>query len=206
MINKLKTKKAFTIIEVVLVLGIAGLIILAMFIAIPALQRSKRNQIRQDDMLRIMKAVVSYQGNHSGKIPILISGVEVKFDGSFPKEYIDSGIDSDSISRPESVIESAPGKVNINTYGYTCSSADGCTNFVDPDGSPYKINATSFDGHDVRKSTDDYIDNFDHYIHFVAFSRCASTSDGEITKSNNANDLSIVYVKENGVAFCVDNQ
>ena len=38
-----KNKKGFTIIEVVLVLAIAGLIFLMVFIALPALQRSQRN-------------------------------------------------------------------------------------------------------------------------------------------------------------------
>ena len=40
----MKNKKGFTIIEVVLVLAIAGLIFLMVFLALPALQRSQRNQ------------------------------------------------------------------------------------------------------------------------------------------------------------------
>ena len=41
-----KSKKGFTIIEVVLVLAIAGLIFLMVFIALPALQRTQRNTQR----------------------------------------------------------------------------------------------------------------------------------------------------------------
>lgn len=49
-----KTKlKGFTIIEVVLVLAIAGLIFLMVFIALPALQRSQRNTRRREDMARL---------------------------------------------------------------------------------------------------------------------------------------------------------
>jgi prepilin-type N-terminal cleavage/methylation domain-containing protein len=64
-----KNKKGFTIIEVVLVLAIAGLIFLMVFIALPALQRSQRNTQRKDDMSRIMTAVTDFMGNNSGKSP-----------------------------------------------------------------------------------------------------------------------------------------
>ena len=43
-IKNLKLKQGFTIIEVVLVLAIAGLIFLAIFITLPALQRAQRDQ------------------------------------------------------------------------------------------------------------------------------------------------------------------
>ena len=59
MIKKLSSKKAFTIIEVVLVLGIAGLIILAVFVAVPALQRSKRDTIAKNDKRRFPLKVPS---------------------------------------------------------------------------------------------------------------------------------------------------
>ena len=39
----LKNKKGFTIIEVVLVLAVAGLIFLMVFLALPALQRAQRD-------------------------------------------------------------------------------------------------------------------------------------------------------------------
>jgi prepilin-type N-terminal cleavage/methylation domain-containing protein len=67
--NKLNTKKGFTIIEVVLVLAIAGLIFLMVFIALPALQRNQRDTQRKNDLSRIQSAVNSYQANHKGKIP-----------------------------------------------------------------------------------------------------------------------------------------
>ena len=55
-----KNKKGFTIIEVVLVLAIAGLIFLMVFIALPALQRSQRNTRRRQDMARILSAFNDY--------------------------------------------------------------------------------------------------------------------------------------------------
>ena len=62
-------KKGFTIIEVVLVLAIAGLIFLMVFIALPALQRGQRDTQRRDDMARVLSQVSQYQANNGGKIP-----------------------------------------------------------------------------------------------------------------------------------------
>lgn len=47
-----KGRTGFTIIEVVLVLAIAGLIFLMIFIALPSLQRSQRDQTRKNDVSR----------------------------------------------------------------------------------------------------------------------------------------------------------
>ncbi len=59
----------FTIIEVVLVLAIAGLIFLMVFIALPALQRSQRDTQRRENMSALAEAVTNYQGNNNGKLP-----------------------------------------------------------------------------------------------------------------------------------------
>lgn len=64
-----KSKKGFTIIEVVLVLAIAGLIFLMVFVALPALQRSQRDTQRRDDMARVSTAITQYQTNNNGKLP-----------------------------------------------------------------------------------------------------------------------------------------
>ncbi len=62
-------KKGFTIIEVVLVLAIAGLIFLMVFIALPALQRGQRDQQRKNDLSRAQTAVNSYKSNNRGALP-----------------------------------------------------------------------------------------------------------------------------------------
>jgi len=64
-----KTKKGFTIIEVVLVLAIAGLIFLMVFVALPALQRSQRDTQRRDDMARFLSQINQYQANNNGRVP-----------------------------------------------------------------------------------------------------------------------------------------
>lgn len=61
--------KGFTIIEVVLVLAIAGLIFLMVFIALPALQRSQRDTQRRDDVSRFASQLTSYATNNRGTLP-----------------------------------------------------------------------------------------------------------------------------------------
>ena len=67
--DQLKNKQGFTIIEVVLVLAIAALIMLMVFIALPALQRSQRDTQRKDDISRLQASVSSYTANNRGKAP-----------------------------------------------------------------------------------------------------------------------------------------
>jgi prepilin-type N-terminal cleavage/methylation domain-containing protein len=61
--------KGFTIIEVVLVLAIAGLIFLVVFLALPALQRGQRDTQRKTDLGKLMSQVTSYQSNTQGSLP-----------------------------------------------------------------------------------------------------------------------------------------
>ena len=67
--NSSSQKPAFTIIEVVLVLAIAGLIFLMVFIALPTLQRNQRDTQRKNDMARLKTAMDSYKSNNRGNLP-----------------------------------------------------------------------------------------------------------------------------------------
>lgn len=67
--NIQRKEKGFTIIEVVLVLAIAGLIFLMVFIALPALQRSQRDAQRKSDQTRAITAVTSYASNNRNALP-----------------------------------------------------------------------------------------------------------------------------------------
>ncbi len=77
MINR-KHYKGFTIIEVVLVLAIAGLIFLMVFIALPALQRAQRDTQRRNDVAVIAAAVRQYMKNNNGNPPPYSGGVDVQ--------------------------------------------------------------------------------------------------------------------------------
>ncbi len=67
--SKLRNQKGFTIIEVLIVLAIAGLILLIVFLAVPALQRNSRNTQRKNQMGGYGSAVSEWVNNNNGKVP-----------------------------------------------------------------------------------------------------------------------------------------
>lgn len=66
----IRKQQGFTIIEVVLVLAIAGLIFLMVFIALPTLQRNQRDTQRRDDIARFKAQLSQYQANNKGVVPV----------------------------------------------------------------------------------------------------------------------------------------
>jgi prepilin-type N-terminal cleavage/methylation domain-containing protein len=64
----------FTIIEIMIVLAIAGLIALLIFQAIPALTRNSRNSARKQGVVSVLHAVQHYNLNNSGAMPSSCSG------------------------------------------------------------------------------------------------------------------------------------
>lgn len=71
--NVTKSKSGFTIIEVVLVLAIAGLIFLIVFLAVPALQRSQRDTQRKSDSSRALSSLSNYKSNNRGNLPASVA-------------------------------------------------------------------------------------------------------------------------------------
>jgi prepilin-type N-terminal cleavage/methylation domain-containing protein len=68
-LRKSKKDQGFTIIEVLIVLAIAGLILLIVFLAVPALQRNSRNTQRKSDVSRVGSAVQEFINNNNGTLP-----------------------------------------------------------------------------------------------------------------------------------------
>ena len=83
-----QTNPAFTIIEVVLVLAIAGLIFLMVFIALPTLQRNQRDTRRKNDMSRLKTAMDSYKSNDRGQMPTASQLTGYSYATSFTKSYL----------------------------------------------------------------------------------------------------------------------
>ena len=130
MSNRLN-KKGFTIIEVVLVLAIAGLIFLMVFIALPALQRSQRDTQRSNDISRFMTAVTQYQANNNGKIPTNNNGW-VNFVNQYLKANNDTFIDPDGTEyevKPKGTFSGTSAAPNENyrhqIWIYTQATCDG---------------------------------------------------------------------------------
>jgi prepilin-type N-terminal cleavage/methylation domain-containing protein len=68
-IRQTKKDQGFTIIEVLIVLAIAGLIMLVVFLAVPALQRNSRNTQRITDAGNVLTGISEYVGNNNGQLP-----------------------------------------------------------------------------------------------------------------------------------------
>lgn len=80
MLQKLRKKtEGFTIIEVLIVLAIAGLIILIVFLAVPALQRNSRNTQRKANVSAILAAVTEFTNNNNGTLPVVACGAANPF-------------------------------------------------------------------------------------------------------------------------------
>ena len=73
--NTKKSQSGFTIIEVLIVLAIAGLIMLVVFLAVPALQRNSHNTQRKNDVSALIGAVQEYEDNNSGSLPTSASQI-----------------------------------------------------------------------------------------------------------------------------------
>ncbi len=66
--NKLNYE-GFTIIEVLIVLAIAALILLVVFLAVPNLQRSQRNNGRKSEAQRFSANITDFVSNNQGALP-----------------------------------------------------------------------------------------------------------------------------------------
>lgn len=71
LLNK-KRQEGFSIVEVMIVLAIAGLIILVVFLAVPALQRNSRNTEKRNVASSVASLVGEYRSANGGKNPTTI--------------------------------------------------------------------------------------------------------------------------------------
>ena len=89
-LNKRKqdsAEKGLTIIEVMIVLAIAGLILLIVFLAVPALQRSSRNTQRKTDVGRIGSAATTVLSNNNNQTASLTTATLVSEIGAGTLSY-----------------------------------------------------------------------------------------------------------------------
>ncbi|MBQ9684305.1 type II secretion system protein [Candidatus Saccharibacteria bacterium] len=172
-----KNKKGFTIIEVVLVLAIAGLIFLMVFIALPALQRSQRNTQREDDLARIITAVNNYQSNNQGKVPFK-NGADQAALAKFINRYVDS---------------------TCKLEGTDIKCDDSSNEFRDPQGDTYKIvnGGLASDGTDVSTNMQEKT--------FYGYYNATCGDEGIVKKGTGDRDVAVFMKLEGGAIACNDN-
>lgn len=207
--KKLNTKEGFTIIEVVLVLAIAGLIFLMVFVALPALQRSQRDTQRRQDMSRVNNSVVQYQTNNSTKADNLppAGTWQASEDGTYPENC-----SQNSACR------------FIRDY-MNSSTSNNENSFKDPDGVFYNLVitenlATTTGGLTTLKLTGDDINSklaldaeggytiegdnsfSDYVIYLVPGAQC----NGEAAVKSERRHFAILYRLEGAGVYCLDDQ
>lgn len=201
--ENIKTKKGFTIIEVVLVLAIAGLIFLMVFIALPALQSSQRNTQREDDLSRFLTAVTDFASNNNGQLPFIYSGTtsgvgnlpmsgNISLNGAganFATRYIDEGCGA---------IPNGLGALNPPA---------GCGDqFTDPDGNEYRFAAIpSADQAGLVGFPAGGFDAANHAV-YVAPGYICGDMEGTVEVADGPRQIALFMVMEGGAITCNDNQ
>lgn len=62
-------KIGFSMLEIALVMGLAGMIFLMAFILVPQIQRNQRDEARKDDVMAIVQNLKKFQTNNKGVLP-----------------------------------------------------------------------------------------------------------------------------------------
>ncbi len=127
-----KRKEGFTIIEVLIVLAIAGLILLVVFLAVPALQRNSRNTAMKNDVQNVVGGISEYQNANSGSMPTSVSGTgTVRYQGT--GTYNETSIKvqgTTQVSTVTSAQSSVPnGEIRVR-LGYRCDGVTANTRAV----------------------------------------------------------------------------
>lgn len=207
--SKTKNRSGFTIIEVVLVLAIAGLIFMMVFLALPALQRSQRDTQRQQDIARMETAIVNYQSNNRGKVPTGTGN----FKGVDEKKQCDSNVVTSNME------EWCKFYMNYLLVG----SGGSTDTFSDPDGEPYSLYVTNCDATatsqpcKVQRADSDfdkqseggdmtaYGGGTDVPNHAIVVNVKAVCDGEKAVQSTGTRKLALLYKKEGGGSICINN-
>jgi prepilin-type N-terminal cleavage/methylation domain-containing protein len=110
MSNLVKKEKGFTLIEIVLVLAIAGLLLVIVFLAVSGAQKSRRDSQRKSDAARILAQAEQYASNNNGNYPSTAANA-----ATFVTNYLNTGSWNDPTT----------GATYTVTYGVGATAAAG---------------------------------------------------------------------------------
>lgn len=214
--RQIQTKAGFTIIEVVLVLAIAGLIFMMVFLALPALQRAQRDTQRSDDIARLQAAINSYQANNRGKIPDDKGYVLVDQTTGVPKGSSEDG----------GVGSSAKKWADFYNRYILVGKGTAADSFEDPSGGPYALYITdcgvepgdpearcslqpaNFDFNDQAGGSNSIFTGVtagDSFRNVITITTNAMCSGEDVLPSTGARKVAIAYKKEGGGTICLNN-
>lgn len=211
--ENINNKEGFTIIEVVLVLAIAGLIFLMVFVALPALQRSQRDTARRNDMSRVDTSLVQYQTNHQNQPNNLPDAGEFKAsrDATFPddcststacafvRDYMNSG--SSENDGKENAFEDPNGVpyslVITENWALTSPAAAGINDNYG------QLSGDTEAGFTIVTKPNAQGQAFDDYtVYIVPGGRCV----GDKVTSSTKRHFAVLYRLEGAGTYCIDDQ
>lgn len=192
--------KGFTIIEVALVLAIAGLIFMMVFIALPNLWASERDTARRDDVMNFLTQLKNFTGNNNrGALP--------KFANSSDNEkynaYKAVMIEGESITHTSKLNEKTweaflagyfddsytdPQGEEYNYYIMTC---------MDEEGKMKNLDAPC-DRKELRELENGFFPN-NHQMYIVTGANCL---DEHAKLSANKRQVAVLYRLEIGGIYC----
>ena len=188
--NLFKSKKdeGFTIIEVLIVLAIAGIILVIVLVAVPQLQRNQRNEARRNILARIATELNNYASNNSGQ---------------YPAPNTASGTTNFAVP------SAADGFFN-RYLGCTTAAAGStptCTaNIDDPrHGIPVGHNTGAGTIMSVQAGTPGVIDPNQDRFGSIAYS-LGFVCNGEVTAAGDGRNFAVQMRLEGGAIACIDNQ
>ncbi len=208
----MRKHKGFTIIEVVLVLAVAGLIFAMVFMALPALWASQRDTARREDVLTFIRNLKSFQTNNSrGALP----------EGNFKSEQ------NNIVTVVGNDVPADKKAVNCDELSwcgfyrdYFGGSTDGDSrSYQDPDGTPYnwaimwckpennsKVAGTpcgdttnTGNGHNLGQMYNGKFEDNDYYLRIVISATC--DGDHAVLSANNRRAAALYRLEGSGV-YC----
>lgn len=188
-------KNGFTIIEVVLVLGIAALIFMMAFIALPNLWASQRDADRKAKVMEFISDLKTYQTNNSrGALPVLVGNGPEKFTFSAARASTSSEMNWQNFVKDYVSVEFADASGNeYEFYVVNCLSSTGSS-----------LNVGEACAYQSDFGNANSIDNInggavDHVIYVATGATC----DGDhAVKANSNRNVAAVQVLERGGRYC----
>ncbi|MBQ9018228.1 type II secretion system protein [Candidatus Saccharibacteria bacterium] len=212
-------KQGFTIIEVALVLVIAGLIFAATFIALPNLWASERDSERKENMVSFVTQLKNYQSNNNrGALP----GATASLDGCTAatdrspsdKTRLDGGsyiqINGECVNDDRKKGEDDRIIMDTSWAGFYRDFMN--DQFMDPAGYSYDLYVTNCESRTSAIKTTEVcnanelanLDNADgREVDYTIYVAVGASCDGALpVKSANARKVAVVYRLERAGQFC----
>ena len=193
--QNINPKKGFTIIEVVLVLAIAGLIFLMVFVALPALQRSQRDTARRNDIARVDTSLTQYQTNHQNSPTTLPTGSHTWTPSA--DEQKNGTIACNATNEACKFVRDY---MNSGTSGTAGSSKP--NEFKDPDGTYYSLQIDEQGDTAFEYSNSGNPSIMNHVVYIRTGAKC---SDDKAVKDT-ARHYAVLYRLEGAGVYCIDDQ